>query len=124
VANVILSDGPHVAQGIEEKGFMSRAIQDLNSDPRLHGYQIWGYPVDKDKLTRALPVAAKLAAGVLHIAAGHWNQAFVEEICAFPQGAHDDQMDALAGAWSMLDPEQGEVDLHVAREDDYGIGPY
>lgn len=102
LAQVILSDGPAVAQGIEQKGFMSRAIQALNVDPRLHGYQIWGYPADTDKLTRALPAAAKAAAGVVHVLDRHWTDAFLDELCSFPNGAHDDQVDAFAGAEAML----------------------
>jgi len=33
---------------------------------------------------------------------GTWNQAFVEEICAFPNGAHYDQVDAAAAAFRAL----------------------
>jgi predicted phage terminase large subunit-like protein len=124
MASVILADGMDVSQGVEDKGFMSRAISELNADPRLHGYQVWGYPVDTDKVTRALPVAAKLASGNLHMVTAHWNGAFVDEVCSFPQGAHDDQVDGLSGAWSMLDPETGVGELHLATEDDYGIGAY
>lgn len=123
---VILTDGPRVAQGVEAKGYMSRAVQDLNADPRLHGYAIRGYPVDADKLTRALPVAARLSAGRIHLAAAYWNQAFIEELCAFPTGAHDDQVDALSGAWAMLDASSGAGtgDVYFADEDTFGIGPY
>jgi predicted phage terminase large subunit-like protein len=31
-----------------------------------------------------------------------WNQAFVEELCAFPNGAHDDQVDAVSAAFRAL----------------------
>jgi predicted phage terminase large subunit-like protein len=31
-----------------------------------------------------------------------WNQAFVEELCAFPNGAHDDQVDAVSAAFRSL----------------------
>src|SRR5690606_37528102 len=44
LADTILGDGAVVPQGIEEKGFMSRAVTDLYLDPRLRGYQVWGYP--------------------------------------------------------------------------------
>ena len=103
MAEVIIADGKPVAQGVEEKGFMSRAIQELNNDPRLHGFQIWGYPVDTDKVTRALPYAAKCAAGTVHVMNRHWTQSYVEELTSFPNGAHDDQVDASSGAWAMLD---------------------
>lgn len=124
MAEVILRDGPNVGQGIEQQGYMSRAIQDLNADPRLHGYVIRGYPVDKDKLTRALPVAARAAAGVLHVIAAHWNQALVEELCSFPNAAHDDQVDALSGAWAMLGLQGGAGEVYYADTQTYGIGPY
>lgn len=102
LAQVMLLDGPNVAQGIEQKGYMSRAVQALNLDPRLHGYQVWGYDVDKDKLTRALPAAAKAASGVVHVLDSHWTDTFLDELCSFPYGAHDDLVDAFAGAEAML----------------------
>jgi predicted phage terminase large subunit-like protein len=109
MAQIILEDGPAVGQGIEQKGFMSRAIQALNVDPRLHGYQIWGFPADTDKLTRALPAAAKCAAGVVHILDRHWTDAFLDELCSFPNGAHDDQVDAFAGAEAMMGDQMTEA---------------
>lgn len=119
MARVMMADGPTVAQGIEKKGYMSRAIQALNLDARLHDYQVWGYEVDTDKVTRANLVAPKAAAGVVHLVDSHWTDAFLDELCSFPHGAHDDQVDAFAGAEAMLgeqgDPQQGEV--HYA--DDY-----
>ena len=103
LANVMLADGPNVAQGIEEKGYMSRAVQALNADARLRGYSIFGYPKDKDKLTNALPFAAKAGAGLVHVLNRHWTQNWIEEICSFPNGANDDQLDSIAGADTMLD---------------------
>jgi len=38
----------------------------------------------------------------LHLVRGHWNQEFVAELLAFPQGQHDDQVDAVSGAVQML----------------------
>lgn len=104
MASVILADGAKVQQGIEEAGFMSRAIGDLNQDPRLRGYAIFGYPVDKDKFTRALPFAAKCAAGLVHILNRSWTQGYLEELCLFTgtgDDMHDDQVDASSGAWAM-----------------------
>jgi predicted phage terminase large subunit-like protein len=105
MAETMLADGQTVSQGIEEAGYMSRAVQDLNGDYRLHNHGIFGYRVDKDKVTRALPVAAKAASNTLHIVAAHWTGAFLDEVCSFPKAAHDDQVDALAGAWIMIGDE-------------------
>jgi predicted phage terminase large subunit-like protein len=35
-------------------------------------------------------------------AAGWWNRAFIDELCAFPNGAHDDQVDAASAAFRSL----------------------
>lgn len=100
---VILKDGKDVHQGIENKGFMSRAVKQLVKDPDLAGFVIRGYDVDSDKLTRALPFAAKCAAGLYSVLNRHWTEAWIEEICTFPNGANDDQEDASSGADAMLD---------------------
>jgi predicted phage terminase large subunit-like protein len=102
LAQVMIGDGQNVAQYIENKGYMSRAIEALNIDTRLNGYQIWGVDVDKDKVTRALPAAAKASSGVVHVVDGYWTDAFLDELCSFPYGAHDDQVDAFAGAETAL----------------------
>jgi predicted phage terminase large subunit-like protein len=119
MALTMLEDGPTVGQGVEQKGFMSRAIQALNVDPRLHGYQVWGFPADKDKLTRALPAAAKCAAGVVHVLDRHWTDAFLDELCSFPNGAHDDQVDAFAGAEAMMGDQMTEAIGGLNLNNDY-----
>lgn len=116
LADVMLADGPDVTQGIEEKGYMSRAITDLNRDPRLHEYRIFGYPVDKDKVTRALPFAAKCGAGLVHTLNVHWSQEYVDELCSFPNGTHDDQVDASSGAWSMIGNADFTSEMNIEPE--------
>lgn len=119
MAQVMLKDGANVAQYIEQKGYMSRAIQALNVDPRLHGYQIWGVEVDKDKVTRALPAAAKASSGVVYVLNRHWTTAFLDEICSFPFGAHDDQVDAFAGAETAIGSSLNEA-LGGMNVNDFG----
>lgn len=96
MARIILQDGSSIPQGIEEKGYMSRAIQALNQDNRLHNYQVWGYPKDTDKLTNALPFAAKSAASMVRLLAGPWNVAWLDEICSFT-GSGDEKDDPGGG---------------------------
>lgn len=119
MASVMLLDGPEVTQGIEEKGYMTRAIQELNADPRLHSYAVFGYAVDTDKLTRALPYAARCSAGQVHVVEGHWTGDYLDELCSFPQGTHDDQVDASSGAWSMVGGE-GVLDMGAVM---MGVNP-
>jgi predicted phage terminase large subunit-like protein len=124
LATVMLDDGPTVPQGIEEKGFMSRAVTDLNLDARLRNYQVWGYPKDTDKLTNALPFAAKCAAGAVHLVKAHWNETWLDELCAFNAGAHDDQVDSAAGAYHMMSDGAGSSYGAVYYEDDRPIVDY
>ena len=51
-----------------------------------------------NKIVRAEPVAARAEAGDLHLVAAPWNNAFLDEAEIFPDGPHDDQIDALSGA--------------------------
>lgn len=116
IAEVALSDGAAVMIGVEEAGFISRAIQELNQDARLHGFAVFGYPVDKDKVTRALPFAARLSAGTVHILETHWTDDYLDEMCSFPNGVHDDQVDASSGAWAMMGASGIEGALSYAAE--------
>lgn len=72
-----------------------------------------GYPVKTqrptgDKATRAAPLAAQAEAGNVRILitgdalADAWVQPFIDELCLFPAGSHDDQVDAAADALSEL----------------------
>jgi hypothetical protein len=41
-------------------------------------------------------------AGNVALVPGPWNGAFLDELSTFPQGAHDDQVDAASLAFSQL----------------------
>lgn len=120
MAETALHDGSDVPIGFEEKGYMSRAGQELAQDARLHNFSIWGFPKDKDKLTNALPVAARVGQGLVDVVEAHWTWEFIDECCSFPAGEHDDQVDAFAGAYEMLGSMAGSASLTYA--DDYTIG--
>jgi predicted phage terminase large subunit-like protein len=54
------------------------------------------------KERRADPFAAQCEHGMVKLIEAKWNDTFVEELCAFPNGAHDDQVDAAAAAFRAL----------------------
>ena len=54
------------------------------------------------KLHRARPLSARAERGDIQLVESHWNEALLAELEAFPDGAHDDQVDALAGAYTWL----------------------
>jgi len=102
IAQVALEDGPSVVIGFEQKGYMTRAGKKLATDTRLHNHSVFGYPKDTDKLTNALPFAARVGQQTVDVIEAWWNNDFLDELMSFPQGAHDDQVDAAAGAYEML----------------------
>jgi predicted phage terminase large subunit-like protein len=82
--------------GSSGKAVVARRARDLA------GYAYRGVAASGDKLTRARPASALAEAGLLSLVRGAWNVAFLDELTIFPQGAHDDQVDALSGALHAL----------------------
>lgn len=68
----------------------------------LAGYDYQGVPATGEKTTRWRPFAAQAEAGHILLVRGDWNQAWLDEVSAAPFTAHDDQLDAAAGAFSEL----------------------
>jgi predicted phage terminase large subunit-like protein len=69
--------------------------------PDMRGYTIDAVPPVGDKYTRAQPFASRVNAGKVKMLRGAWNRALLDEMAMFPMGAHDDQIDALSGAYEM-----------------------
>jgi predicted phage terminase large subunit-like protein len=58
--------------------------------------------VTGQKDVRAMPFAAQCEAGNVRLVLGQWNREYIDELCAFPNGSHDDQVDASSGAFNKL----------------------
>jgi len=95
-------DGVDVAIWIEqEPGSAGKTVIDQYLCA-LAGYTVHGDRVTGPKTVRAEPVAAQVELGHLTLVEGTWNPAFLDEAELFPDGDHDDQIDALAGAFAQL----------------------
>lgn len=68
----------------------------------LAGFSVRAERPSGDKATRAEPLAAQLEAGNVTLKRGVWNNAYIDELCSFPNGRHDDQVDASSGAFNKL----------------------
>lgn len=68
----------------------------------LKGYTVVTKLVTGDKATRARPASAQAEAGNVKLLRGPWNEAFLDEVCAFPNATFDDQVDAFADALNEL----------------------
>ncbi len=110
IANTARMDGTAVRQGIEVVSAQVGVLQTLVRDPLLLAHTFTPIEVHRDKLTRALPLVARSEQGKLAIVRGNWNQAFLDELCAFPEGQHDDQVDACSGGMTLLSLPTGAID--------------
>ncbi len=68
----------------------------------LAGYGIRADRVTGPKEVRAEPFAAQAEAGNVRMKRARWNEAYIDELTSFPNGKHDDQVDASSGAFLKL----------------------
>jgi predicted phage terminase large subunit-like protein len=103
IVQTMLSE-PETLHAIEEAMHGLAAIQELRRDPQVLGITLRGVRVDKDKLTRALPWAARAEGGKVALVRGAWVGAFLDEVVMFDGGnqGHDDQVDTVSGALPLL----------------------
>ncbi len=66
----------------------------------LSGFDVSTVVYNKDKVTRAKPVSAQCEAGNIAVLRAAWNEEFFTELENFPDGAHDDIVDVLSGAFN------------------------
>jgi predicted phage terminase large subunit-like protein len=71
----------------------------------LRGLDAKGHTSKMDKLTRAKPLSRAAEFGEFFLLRAPWNQEFINELIQFPDGAHDDQVDAASGAYQVLTGE-------------------
>lgn len=74
--------------------------QATNLSRKLAGKRFEFTPESGDKRVRAAPLAAQVNVGNVRMLRGKWNGAFLHELSMFPNGAHDDQVDAASRAYN------------------------
>lgn len=68
----------------------------------LKGWDYEGVTISGSKPTRAKPYRSQCAAGNVYLLRGDWNEEYIRELCAFPTGSHDDQVDGSSTAFNHL----------------------
>jgi predicted phage terminase large subunit-like protein len=68
----------------------------------LAGYRVYADKVTGHKEVRAEPLAAQVQGGNVHLVAGEWVSAYLDELDVFPSGKWKDQVDASSGAFNKL----------------------
>ena len=78
----------------------------------LKGFNVRAFAVDQNKVVRANPLSAQAEVGNVKILRGAWNRDFLDELENFPEGLHDDQVDAASGAFNELSNRKAVWDVN------------
>jgi predicted phage terminase large subunit-like protein len=102
----------HVETHIEQAPGLSKEPTD-DLVRQLAGYAVYADRVTKDKESRAQPLQAQCQAGNVKIVYADWNRPWLDVMCDFPTGKHDDDVDATSGAFNKL-----AIAVTVQEDDD------
>ena len=95
-------DGKTVRQREEQEGGASGKAVVAARARMLAGYDYGPAPTSGDKIVRARPFRAQCEAGNVKLKRGDWNEAYLAELESFPNGSHDDQVDASSASFNEL----------------------
>lgn len=115
VKNTIAADGKGLSQYIEQDPGQAGADQIASYVDALAGYIVNGRTKHIDKITAAAPLSSQAQVGNIALVRAPWNEAFLDELEAFPEGDHDDQVDALSGAGAVLFEDQESSGDEILR---------
>jgi predicted phage terminase large subunit-like protein len=90
-------EGPEIPIWFEQEPGSSGKLMINEWSGKLPGFAVRGLPSMRDKVTRAEPIAARAEQGAVRIVGGPWVTDFLDEAEDFPEGDHDDQVDAVSG---------------------------
>jgi predicted phage terminase large subunit-like protein len=96
------ADGIRVPVGLPQDPGQAGKSQVLFLTRLLAGWRVMASPETGSKTVRATPIASQIGNGAVSVRRAGWNAAFLDELANFPNGAKDDQVDALARAFAML----------------------
>jgi predicted phage terminase large subunit-like protein len=100
--NTAERDGKQPRISIPQDPGQAGKSQVLSFTRLLEGYRVKASPETGDKVTRAEPFAAQANVGNVSMLRAPWNDALIAEMRVFPNGTHDDQVDALSRAFSEI----------------------
>jgi predicted phage terminase large subunit-like protein len=111
LAQTAAADGIDVHIRMEqEPGSSGKAIIDSYKRNVFGGYNFHGIKATGSKEARASALAAYAKNGSqVRLVVAPWNREFLDEMEAFPNGAHDDQVDGVSGAFNYLMFSRREV---------------
>lgn len=102
IKNTSARDGKLTHVSLPQDPGQAGKTQALYLTRKLAGYAVSTSPESGDKVTRAEPFASQVNVGNVLMLRGSWNDALIEEMRTFPNGTHDDQIDALSRGFEHL----------------------
>ena len=102
ILNAAAADGAGITIGLPQDPGQAGRAQIRYLTARLAGHRVVATPETGAKETRAMPAVSQANAGNLALRRAPWNRVLLEEMQDFPNGAKDDQVDALSRAFSLL----------------------
>lgn len=100
--NTSRADGKACRVREEQEGGASGKKVTSSHSRLLAGYDYLGQPKNVNKSVYAKPFSVRVDAGDVVLLEGAWNQEFIDELCLFANGRHDDQVDAISTAFHEL----------------------
>lgn len=95
-------DGPACLVELPQDPGQAGKAQAAQLVAALSGYLVESRPQTGSKEVRAAGLAAQVQAGNVDVVRATWNRDLTDEMAVFPNGVHDDQVDALAVAFNRL----------------------
>jgi predicted phage terminase large subunit-like protein len=89
----------------------------------LAGYPIQTEMARQDKTTRADPFADQCEAGNVRVFEAPWTAVYRDELCAFPNGKKDDQVDGSSGSFSKVVLAPPHIPDPVKKSNRWGPQP-
>lgn len=102
IKNTAAYDGYSVTIGCQQDPGSAGVKEADDFVKMLNGYDVHTFTFSKDKVTRAKAASAQAERYNFMVLRAPWNEDFFAEVENFPEGNHDDIVDALSGAYNYL----------------------
>jgi len=100
---ITAQDGPGVKIREEQEGGSSgKTVIFLAARDQFKGADYMGVPSSGSKQARSVPASRAAYNGLIKIKRSPWNDLLLAELEVFPDGKHDDVVDAFSGAFNEL----------------------
>lgn len=101
--DIAMKDGRQIPVYIEqEPGASGKAVIEHYQRNVLLGFSCFGKTSTGNKEEYAKPLSAAAEQRRVFMVSAPWNRIFLSEMCLFPFGNHDDQVDAVSKAYALI----------------------